>query len=382
MYNIIVILELHRLQFEDFLSLKYNMNLKHTIHKFIKLVTSRIVFFLKKLLRLFNLFIRRKPDSIKLQQLRSELIEEAKLDSTYLILIISSCIIATLGLLSNSVAVIIGAMIIAPLMLPIRSLAFGALEGDIVLFRRGLISVLVGTLLAVMLSCFLGYLAGISTFGSEILARSKPNLLDIGIAIAAGGISGYAKVQPKISGTLAGTAIAVALMPPLCVIGLGLSHSNWLLSLGSLLLYLTNLLGIALSCMVTFSIVGYAPFNQARRALILAGILTSFLLIPLGISFVDLVKQNRLETSLRQALLKRTITFQRVELIKTETNWLANPPEVRLTVRSREVITPKQVQFLEEFVERSMGQPFLLIFEVSQVQEIRRDSITTPNQIP
>lgn len=358
------------------------MDIKYTIHNFIKLVIRRVFFFLKKLFRLFNRFIKRKPDSIKLQQLRLELTEEAKLDSTYLILIISSCIIATLGLLSNSVAVIIGAMIIAPLMLPIRSLAFGALEGDIVLFRRGIISVLIGTLLAVVLSYCVGYLAGISTFGSEILARSKPNLLDIGIAIVAGGISGYAKVQPKVSGTLAGTAIAVALMPPLCVIGLGLSHNNWLLSLGSLLLYLTNLLGIAFSCMITFSIVGYAPFSQARRALILAGVLTSFLLIPLGISFVDLVKQNRLETSLRQALLKRTITFQKVELIKTETNWLTNPPEVRLTVRSREVITPKQVQLLEEFVEMSMGQPFSLIFEVSQVQEIRRDSITVPNQIP
>ncbi len=355
------------------------MKLKPIIHKFIKLVTSRIAFLLKKLIKSLNLFIRRKPNLIKLQHLRLELTEEAKLDLTYLILIISSCIIATLGLLSNSVAVIIGAMIIAPLMLPIRSLAFGALEGDITLFRRGLVSILTGTLLAVFLSYCLGYLAGISTFGSEILARSKPNLLDIGIAIAAGAISGYAKIQPKISGTLAGTAIAVALMPPLCVIGLGLSHGNWLLSWGALLLYLTNLLGIAFSCMVTFSITGYAQFNQARRALIVAGILTSFLLIPLGFSFVDLVRQNRLDTSLRQALLRRTITFQRVELIKAETNWLANPPEVRLTVRSQETITPKQVQLLEEFVERSMGQPFLLIFEVSQVQEIRRNSITAPN---
>ncbi|MGI0495217.1 DUF389 domain-containing protein [Alkalinema pantanalense CENA528] len=304
------------------------------------------------------------------------MIEESALSFSYLILVVGSCIIATLGLLSNSAAVIIGAMIIAPLMLPIRSLAFGALEGDVVLFRRGLVAVTVGTLLAVVLTWGLGAIVGISSFGSEILARSKPTLLDLGIAIAAGCISGYAKTEPKISGTLAGTAIAVALMPPICVIGLGLAHSNLLLSLGALLLYLTNLLGITLSCMVAFLLMGYTPFTQARKALTLAAILTSGLMIPLGISSVDLVKQNRLETSIRQALVNRTVTFQNMDLIQAETNWFVNPPEIRLTVRSQEIITPRQVELLEEFIEKSMGQPFTLIFEISQTTEVRRQQPT------
>ncbi|OLP18449.1 hypothetical protein BST81_10775 [Leptolyngbya sp. 'hensonii'] len=319
-------------------------------------------------------------DATKLHQLRTELLEESKLDLNFLILIVGSCIIATLGLLSNSVAVIIGAMIVAPLMLPIRGLAFGALEGDITLFRRGLTSVAVGTVLAVILSWILGSLAGFSTFGSEILARSKPNLLDLGIAISSGSISGYGKVQPKISGSLAGTAIAVALMPPLCVIGLGLSHANGILSLGASLLYLTNLLGIMLSCMVTFFLAGYAPFSQARKALILATILTSILLVPLGLSFIDLVRQSRLEANLKQALLNRTMTFQRVELLKIETNWLVIPPEVRLTVRSSEAVTPKQVTLLEKFIEKSMGQTFTLVFEVNQIEVVRREKMSSSGQ--
>lgn len=347
--------------------------------QFRHLVVGHIALLLNKIQRYFNRFAIKKITSDKLQQLQTELLEESTLDSTYLILIIGSCIIATFGLLSNSAAVIIGAMIVAPLMLPIRGLALGALEGDLILFRRGLISVAVGTLLAVTIAWLLGYWVGISTFSSEILARSKPTLLDLGIAIAAGSISGYAKVQPKISGTLAGTAIAVALMPPICVIGLGLANNQWLLSLGAMLLYLTNLLGITLSCMAAFLLTGYTPFKQARRALIYTTILTGALLIPLSVSFLDLVKQNRLEANLRQALLNRTITFQRVDLIKTETNWLANPPEVRLTVRSRETITPKQVGLLEEFLEQSMRQPFTLIFEISQVEEVTREGIITPH---
>ncbi|MBD2327593.1 DUF389 domain-containing protein [Alkalinema sp. FACHB-956] len=335
--------------------------------------------FLLKAQRRFQLFARRHARFKKSDELLEELIEESALSFSYLILVVGSCIIATLGLLSNSAAVIIGAMIIAPLMLPIRSLAFGALEGDIFLFRRGLVAVMVGTLLAVVLTWGLGIIVGISSFGSEILARSKPTLLDLGIAIAAGCISGYAKTEPKISGTLAGTAIAVALMPPICVIGLGLAYSNWLLSLGALLLYLTNLLGITLSCMVAFLLMGYTLFTQARKALLLAAILTSGLMIPLGISSVDLVKQNRLEASIRQALVNRTVTFQRMDLIQAETNWLVQPPEIRLTVRSQETITPRQVELLEEFLEKSMGQPFTLVFAISQVTEVRRQPVISPS---
>ncbi|MCZ0903511.1 DUF389 domain-containing protein, partial [Microcoleus sp. HI-ES] len=299
-----------------------------------------------------------------LKQIRVDLLEESTLDINYLVLILGSCIIATFGLLANSAAVIIGAMIIAPLMLPIRGLAFGAVEGNVIIFRKGLIALAVGTVLAIFLACFLGALVQIPDFGSEVLARSKPTLLDLGIAIAAGGISGYAKVQPKVSATLAGTAIAVALMPPICVIGLGLSQANWSLSLGASLLYLTNLLGITLSCMLTFLMAGYTPLHRARKAIFWALALTAILVIPLGVSFAELIEQAQLEASLKRALLNRTITFQRVELIATDTNWLTKPPEVRLIVRSSEALTPKQVQLLEAFVEKEMGQPFTLIFQV------------------
>ena len=302
--------------------------------------------------------------------LQTDLLEESKLDINYVVLILGSCAIATLGLLANSAAVIIGAMIIAPLMSPIRGLAFGALEGHVILFRQALISIIAGTVMAIILAFCLGYLVGFPEFGSEVIARSKPNLLDLGIAVVAGGISGFAKVQPKISATLAGTAIAVALMPPVCVIGLGLSQANSALSLGATLLYFTNLLGITLACMLTFLITGYTPFARAHRAITWAAFLTAILLIPLGISFVELVKQARLEASLKRALINRTITFQQVELIKTNTNWLANPPTVNLTVRTKEVLTPKQVRLLEEFISKEMGQTFILIFEVSQVEEV------------
>uniref|UniRef100_B8HR12 TIGR00341 family protein n=1 Tax=Cyanothece sp. (strain PCC 7425 / ATCC 29141) TaxID=395961 RepID=B8HR12_CYAP4 len=311
-----------------------------------------------------------KLNLIPREQVNAELLDESRPDASFLSLIVASCVIATLGLLANSAAVIIGAMIIAPLMLPIRGLAFGALEGDGLLVRRSLIAIGVGTVLALVISCGIGLLVQLPSFGSEILARSKPTLLDLGVAVAAGAISGYAKAEPRISGSLAGTAIAVALMPPICVIGLGLSQANGELSLGATLLYLTNLLGITLACMLTFVLNGYTPLKQAQRALGLTLTLTSVLVIPLTISFGNLLQQSRLETSLKKALLNRTITFQQVQLVGIETNWLSSPPQVRLTVRTLQPVTPKQVRLLEAFVEQQMGRPFQLIFYVSPVQEV------------
>ena len=273
--------------------------------------------------------------------------------------------------MTNGAGVIIGAMIVAPLMLPIRGLAFGALVGATTLFRQGLFSIVVGTVLALIFSSTVGRIVGITNFGSEILARTQPTLLDLGIAVVAGGIGGYAKIEAKVSSTVAGTAIAVALMPPVCVIGLGLSQANWNLSWGATLLYLTNLLGISLACMVVFLMAGYAPLRQARRPLLGAIFLTAILLVPLGLSFSRLVQQARLKNSIKLALTNRTVTFQQLELTNYRVNWVENPPEIFVSVDARELVTKRQVELLESFLEKEIGQKFRLVFSISLVEEVR-----------
>jgi len=340
---------------------------------------NKTLFYINNIRQRFNNFKNRKIPPQRLKEMRSGLIEESNININYIVLILGSCVIATLGLLSNSAAVIIGAMIIAPLMLPIRGLAFGSLEGNVILFRKGLTAILVGTLLAITLAFFVGYLVRLPEFGSEIISRSQPTLLDLGIAVAAGGISGFAKVQPKISESLAGTAIAVALMPPICVIGLGLAQANWPLSLGATLLYLTNLLGITLSCMLTFLITGCTSVKRARKALFWTLALTGILLIPLGAGFFELIRQSQLEASIRQALLNRTITLQRMVLLNSDVNWLTNPPQVRLSVRTKKPVTPRQVMLLEQFLEKEMNQKFTLIFEVGKIEEVRRETLNNSN---
>ncbi|MGE5660324.1 MAG: DUF389 domain-containing protein [Actinomycetota bacterium] len=317
-----------------------------------------------------------KVSAEALEAMYLSLLEEAQLNLNYMILTVGACLIATFGLIANSTAVIIGAMIVAPLMMPLRGLAFGALEGNPVLFRRSLSSLLVATLVAIFLSYSLGLLLNFPEFGSEVLARTQPNLIDLGIAVAAGGISGFAKVRPRISDALAGTAIAVALMPPLCVVGLSLSQKMWQFSWGALLLYLTNFLGITLACMLVFVWAGYSPLAKSRKALFWALALTGVLVIPLGASFVQLLRQAQLQATIRKILVSRTVTVgQQVELINTEVNWTAAPPEVRLIVLAKQPLTAKQVALVEQFLTREMRQPFQLIFEVRKVEEVRAKDI-------
>lgn len=320
----------------------------------------------------------------EIEQIRDSLLEDSHLNLNYMVLTVSACLIASFGLLSNSAAAIIGAMIIAPLMMPLRGLAFGALQGNALLFRHSLISLIVATGVGIFLSCFLGLIVDLPEFGSEVLARTQPNLIDLGIAVVAGGMSGFAKTRPKVGDAMAGTAIAVALMPPLCVVGLSLSQGYWQFSWGAFLLYLTNFLGIVLACMLVFIWAGYAKKGKTKRALASTLALTGVLVIPLGISFVQLIRQAQLQATLRSILVSRTVTVgQQVELIKTDVDWTANPPLVRLIVRANKPLTSKQVDLVEKFIEKEMKRPFQLVFQVREVREVRsKDFFNQPEGSP
>ncbi|MEO0985073.1 MAG: TIGR00341 family protein [Cyanobacteria bacterium J06639_14] len=316
-----------------------------------------------------------------LNYMTDSLLEDSTAGTSFVVLIVGSCVIATLGLLANSTAVIIGAMLIAPLMMPIRGLAFGILEADRDLIRTAIKALAMGIGLAIVISSLLGLSLNLSDYGSEVWSRSRPNLLDLGIAITAGALAGFAKIEAKLSSSLAGTAIAVALMPPLCVVGLWLAQLDGREAIGALLLFVTNLMGITLACMMAFLWAGYSPLNRARRPLGLTFAATSLLVFPLGYTSYQLLRQDRLEHNLQRALLDRTVTFQRVRLVAMETDWLQAPPQVTLTVYANSEVTPVQVGLLEEFVAKEMGQPFQLIFQVVQFNEVTNTPTRSMDEI-
>ncbi len=331
----------------------------------------------------FKRNIPRVPPDIR-KDLHKELLDEAELDTEFLVLTVSSCIIASLGLLMNSAAVIIGAMLIAPLMLPLRGLALGMLDTDRLLVKSSLVTLLMGTATAILISGMVGGIFSLpeASFGSEILGRTQPNLADLAVAVAAGAISGFAKIRRKLSDALAGTAISVALMPPLCVVGIALSQNALPLASGAFLLYFTNLLGITLSCIIIFILGGYyLEYGQTSQALSGFTALTAILVFPLFISFGNLLQQEKFEGKIKTLLQNKTVTVgQQSELVALKVQWPTFPwskdyPIILVTVQenTKNPITPTQVGLVEQLIKKELGRKFKLVFRVSQLREVVAD---------
>jgi len=305
-----------------------------------------------------------------------EIAREADLDRPFVALAAASCAIATFGLLANSAAVIIGAMLIAPLMTPIVALAFALVRGSLPVARRALVTLAAGAALSIAMSALLAKLFDLAVAGPEILARSHPNLLDLGVALAAGAIAGYARVRKSVAASVGGAAIAVALMPPLCVVGIGLALGEGELAYGALLLFATNLIGITFACAAVFALGGFAT-HHARRAILTAAVLVAIVAVPLGFATARLIEQSRVEAVLRQALLTDTVTFKRVRLVSASVDWLAAPVRVELLVRASTPVTPTQVRFLQAFAERRTGRALNLVVDVAPLQTVTADGPET-----
>jgi uncharacterized hydrophobic protein (TIGR00271 family) len=221
--------------------------------------------------------------------------KNAKVSESYIVLMVLATVLAALGLFADSPPVIIGAMILAPMMGPIVAMAMGVLRtNEPVLLRDSLKSLAVGVLLAIGFTVVLTLLTPLRTVNTEIAARLNPTVLDMGVAMASGVAGAYAHARAEIAKSLAGVAIAVALVPPLAVTGIGLGWGDASVFLGAGLLFLTNLAGMTLAAAGTFLIMGYSPFTYSRRGIlvsILSVIVVTALLVP---SFAKMVDEHRI----------------------------------------------------------------------------------------
>lgn len=219
--------------------------------------------------------------------------ENARPSSAFLVLMVLSSLLAACGLYADSGPVIIGAMILAPLMAPIVSLAMGISRQDMSLISTSFRTLGYGVLVAILCSAAVAVLLPLQSVTREIGARLTPNLLDLGVAIISGIAGAYAHARQEIARSLAGVAIAVALVPPLVVTGIGLGWFNLGVFLGALLLFLTNLVGILFAATITFSLLGFSPLAKARRGLMVSLLMVALISVPLALSFARLVDSQR-----------------------------------------------------------------------------------------
>ena len=212
----------------------------------------------------------------------------------FMVMMCLAATLASLGLLQGSSAVVIGAMLVAPLMGPLIGAALALIQGNKALFRDALRVTLIGVGLGLAFSIVFGLLNPGYEPSLEIEARGAPDVLDLLIALASGMVAAYAIARPNVSGTLAGVAIAAALLPPLAVVGIGLTNDRPFIAMNASILFITNLVAIILGAALVFRVLGInisradkeAP-NWARRTtrvLILIGIV---LLAPLVIQVIE-----------------------------------------------------------------------------------------------
>lgn len=231
----------------------------------------------------------------------------------FYVLMLLSTIIAAMGLLLNSGAVIIGAMLVAPLMTPIMGVGMGVVQGDSRLLRVAGASAFKGILFSIVTAAILAFISPIVFFTSEIAARTEPNLFDLTVALAAGAAGAYSFTRKDLAAALPGVAIAAALVPPLCVVGICLATARWEAAAGAALLFGTNFVSISFIAALVYRILGFYPPEEetSRRELLRQGfsiILVSLFIvsIPLTLSLQRVVSENALsetiETSLRRVL--------------------------------------------------------------------------------
>ena len=345
----------------------------------------------------------------RLEELHRSYDGDAKLNESFLVLTLGASLIATLGLLADNTAVVIGAMVVAPWILPLRVAVFATLIGDWRLLPRSALTLAAGASLTTLLSLLLGLIAQanglltVDAFSEEIQGRLSPTLLDLGIALAAGAIATYAKVNPGAVSSMAGTAIAVALVPPVCVMGLMLAAGDFADARGAGLLYAANLLGILIGGISVLAI--REPYfrdklrrqRRSRLLLLLALGLASWVGFKLYGRYEQhlyaLKRDNlkvRIEQDISTYLKRQTQTFgsnDSLELDNIQFDWpnywsSNQTPKILLVVRVTNPTTPsyKQVQTIQDLINEKLSEQFDGLKMQMEVQRINV-SVVSGNEV-
>ena len=320
----------------------------------------------------------------------------ARPDTDFFILIALSAMIAGLGLIINSPAVVIGAMLVAPLMSPMIGTGLSIVLGDTRFLRLSLGAVFRGVLLAI----FVGMLAGLvhwhEPLTSELLARTQPTLIDLAIAIFSGMAGAYALSHSDAAGALPGVAIAAALVPPLATVGITLTNGLYQQSFGALLLFTTNFVAISAATAVTFLILGFRPTaaQKARRevqqrSVQIALLLVVIMALLLTVFTYRLAQDSVYEAEMRALVMDKVseVTGGRVVssedlLIEGDINNLEAPLVMDLTVRSTRSIPYLKVKELQDAIsiglQREVGLTMTVILVTNLDPEVPPTFTPTP----
>jgi uncharacterized hydrophobic protein (TIGR00271 family) len=315
------------------------------------------------------------PEARKLQ-VNADLLAGSEPGKRFFFFVAVSTLIAGLGLVMDSTAVVIGAMLVAPLMTPILGLGLGLVNGDAVLLGRAMRSEIAGVAIAVLVSILLGMAIPFFRPTAEMLSRTEPNLFDLFVAVLAGMAGAYALVDEKVSPALPGVAISTAIVPPLANCGLSIALGAYEGAMGSFLLFFTNFLSILLVSALVFHLTGMSSPLKNRSGVVavqsFAVAIVGFLVVA-GFLGVELARMMD-----RLALRQAVGTALRVELSQYRVSNVGDlfierkdgKVLVLAKVEAPRVINPRRVGILQEKLRETTGEPVELFVRTALTHDV------------
>ncbi len=272
----------------------------------------------------------------------------------FMILIALSTSIATLGLLQDSTAVVIGAMLVAPLMMPLVGAGLAVVQGNLPLLRMSAQAIALGFLAALGIGVVFGWLVPIPDLTNELLARGGPTLLDLGIAFLSGFAAAYCLGRPTLSAALPGVAIAAALVPPIATAGVSIAHGEYENAQGAALLFGTNVVAIVIGAALSLYGGGIRPKRLqagerpwARYALVLLLVAAAALSIPLGAGLVTTLRGAAALPTADRVALEESVHAWGARVRRA--TWVSSEPAIlQVVVEGPTKPTPGQLRELKK----------------------------------
>ncbi|MFI5455056.1 MAG: TIGR00341 family protein [Isosphaerales bacterium] len=322
------------------------------------------------------------------EAVRKNIQDNAVFSRAFLTMNVLAAVVACYGLLEDSAAVVIGAMVIATLLGPITGIALALVVGDNGLLRKALLAEATGVVLVLGMALVIGVIHRDAPLTREILSRTRPTLLDLIIDLAGGAAGAYASASPRLSTGLVGVAIATALVPPLSACGICLGRGDASLGFGAFLLFITNLVAIQFASSVVLWLFGFhklTPRLGLGRSVILRnassfGIL-SILGLMLGLHAVQTLTNHLFEAETRAKLIQALKAYPSAELIDLRFQQATDKVVVTAEIKSQRPLGPDEVAALEDrLVEPTGAKLELVVHTILTRQATRKGYLHEPSE--
>ena len=318
-----------------------------------------------------------RRNELEQSRVRSAVTSGSAISGPYLAMNAAAALLAGLGLLQNSPAVIIGAMLVAMLFGPIVGIALGLAEASLPLLIRSLVSEFVGVVWVLGIGYGLGTVSTTFAIGSEILNRTTPSILDLLIGLVGGLAGAFTFVSADLPGVIVGVAIATALVPPLTSCGILMARGMHDLAAGAFLLFLANFTAIAVGAWVVLRLAGHRPPIVHGAFKILVARLISLALFVILAFHLTMTLHRTLARARLEATVEKTISAEMVNLpgarLVSVTVSRELPPLAWVVVRTPEALGPNQVARLNDVVNRATGTTLNLHVRSVITAETTRD---------